>query len=38
VTYVAFTDSSAVPRDLESQTEARQLGRTLAAKLIADNK
>jgi hypothetical protein len=38
VTYVAFTDASAVPKDIESQAEARMLGQTLAAKLIADNK
>jgi hypothetical protein len=38
VTYVAFTDATAVPRDIENQTEARQLGQRLAAKLIADNK
>jgi hypothetical protein len=38
VTYVAFTDPTAVPKDVENQSEARMLGQTLAAKLIADNK
>jgi hypothetical protein len=38
VTYVAFTDATAVPKDVESQTEARTLGQTLAAKLLVDNK
>ena len=38
VTYVAFTDPTAVPRNIENQTETRQLGEMLAAKIIADNK
>jgi hypothetical protein len=38
VVYIAFTGNNAVPADIENQTQAAQLGQTLAAKLITDNR